>query len=71
MGGLVNRSKVLQRDIVVFAVARRGKRVVAAGRAAVERLKPGARATFQVFFIGDPRGARLTLAAPPTSFGQA
>lgn len=69
VGRLVNRSKVLQRDIVVHAVARRGGRIVAAGRAAVERLKPGARATYQVFFIGNPRGARITLAAPPTTFG--
>ena len=71
VGKLVNRSQVLQRNIVVHAVARRGNRIVAAGRAAIERLKPGARATFQVFFIGNPRGARITLAAPPTSFGQA
>jgi hypothetical protein len=70
VGRLVNRSKVLQRNIVVYAVARKGNRIVAAGRAAVERLKPGASAAYQVFFIGDPRGARLTLAAPPTRFGQ-
>jgi hypothetical protein len=71
VGRLVNRSRVLQRNIVVYAVARKGKRIVAAGRAAVERLKPGASAAYQVFFIGDPRGARITLAAPPTRFGQA
>jgi hypothetical protein len=71
VGKLENRSKVLQRNIVVHAVARKGKRIVAAGRAAIEKLKPGARATYQVFFIGDPRGARITLAAPPTTFGQA
>jgi hypothetical protein len=70
VGRLVNRSKVLQRNLVVYAVARKGNRIVAAGRAAVERLKPGASAAYQVFFIGDPRGARLTLAAPPTRFGR-
>lgn len=69
VGRLINRSRVLQRNIVVHAVARKGGRIVAAGRAAVERLKPGASAAYQVFFIGDPRGARLTLAAPPTRFG--
>jgi hypothetical protein len=67
VGKLVNRSKVAQRNIVVFAVARKGKRIVAAGRGAVERLKPQDDATYQVFFIGDPRGARLTLTAPPTT----
>jgi hypothetical protein len=71
VGKLENRSRVLQRNIVVHAVARRGERIVAAGRAAIEKLKPGARATYQVFFIGDPRGARITLTAPPTTFGQA
>jgi hypothetical protein len=70
VGRLVNRSRVLQRNIVVHAVARRRGRIVAAGRAAVERLKPGASAAYQVFFIGDPRGARITLAAPPTRFGR-
>ena len=61
-----NRSKVELRKLVVFAVARRGGRVVAAGRAQIPRLKPGKRARFQVFFIGDPRGARLELSAPPS-----
>lgn len=67
IGRLVNRSAVLQRDIVIHAVARRGGRIVAAGRGAIERLKPHASATYQIFFIGNPRGARLTLAAPPTT----
>jgi hypothetical protein len=67
VGKVVNRSDVLQRNVVVHAVARKGGRIVAAGRGAIERLKPRARATYQIFFIGNPRGARLTLAAPPTS----
>jgi hypothetical protein len=65
-GKAVNHSKVLQRNLVIHGVARKGGRIVAAGRSMIERLKPGARATYQVFFIGDPRGAQLTLAAPPT-----
>jgi hypothetical protein len=69
VGRITNRSRVLQRNIVVHAVARKAGRIVAAGRGAVERLKPGASAAYQVFFIGDPRGARITLAAPPTRFG--
>jgi hypothetical protein len=67
VGKLVNRSELLQRNIVVYAVARKGGRIVAAGRGAVAKLRPRADATYQVFFIGDPRGARLTLAAPPTT----
>jgi hypothetical protein len=51
----------------VFIVARRGERVVAAGRSIVPRLKAGASVSFTAFLIGDPRDARLTAAAPPTT----
>jgi hypothetical protein len=67
VGKLHNRSDVLQRNIVVYAIARKGKRIVAAGRGAVEKLKPRDDATYQVFFIGDPRGARISVTAPPTT----
>ena len=65
-GFVANRSRVEQRKLVVFAVARRGARVVAAGRGQVNRLKPGKRARYSIFFIGDPRGAKVSVAAPPT-----
>lgn len=65
---IVNGSQVEQRRLAIFCVARRGARVVAAGRAIVDRLAPaGARPVrFTVFFIGNPRGARLSFSAPPT-----
>jgi hypothetical protein len=66
VGRVTNRSDVEQRRLVVSCVARRGDRVVAAGRAIVNRLAPGKSASFHVFFIGDPRGARMTVVAPPT-----
>lgn len=66
-GSIANRSRLLQRELTLFAVARRGRRVVAAGRGQIERLKPGRRARYQIFFIGDPRGARIEIAAPPTT----
>jgi hypothetical protein len=66
VGNVVNRSQVDQRRLIVFAVARRGSRIVAAGRAIVERLRAGKTNRFTTFFIGDPRGAQLELAAPPT-----
>jgi hypothetical protein len=68
VGLAANRSKVELRKVVVFAVARRGGRVVAAGRGQITRLKPGKRVRFQAFFIGDPRGARVELIAPPPAF---
>lgn len=66
VGRVTNRSGVEQRRLVVSCVARKGERVVAAGRAIVNRLAPGKSAPFHVFFIGDPRGARMTVVAPPT-----
>jgi hypothetical protein len=66
VGFVANRSHVDQRKLVIFAVARKGRRVVAAGRAQINRLKARKRARYTIFFIGDPRGARISLEAPPT-----
>lgn len=67
-GKVTNRSDLLQRKLVIYAVARKDGKVVAAGRGQVERLKPHAAAGYQIFFIGNPEGARIELAAPPTTF---
>jgi hypothetical protein len=67
-GILRNPSGVEQHQLTVYAVAERGGRVVAAGRAGIERLKARATAPFRIFWIGDPTGARLSLFAPPTEF---
>jgi outer membrane murein-binding lipoprotein Lpp len=67
VGTIANRSGVEQRNLVIYAVARRAGRIVAAGRGAVERLKPKSSLSYQVFFIGNPNGARIALTAPPTS----
>jgi len=68
-GFAANRSRVEQRKLIVFAVARKGSRVVAAGRAQINRLQAGKRARYTVFFIGNPRGARISVSAPPTRLG--
>lgn len=66
-GTVVNRSRVEQRLLVVSCIARKGGRIVAAGRAQIERLKVGPKKVpYHVFFIGDPRGAQLSVSAPPT-----
>ncbi|MEY2515811.1 MAG: hypothetical protein QOJ89_3169 [bacterium] len=68
VGRVVNASPIAQQRLVVFATARRGGRIVAAGRAVVPLLRPGRKgARFTVFFVGDPAGAKLTLQAPPVS----
>ena len=66
---VVNHSATAQGQVPVFAVAVRGGRVVAAGRAVVPALagRAGASAAIQVFLIGNPAGAQLELTAVPTA----
>jgi hypothetical protein len=45
-------------------IANRGGEVVAAGTSIVKGLAPGASQSFQGVFVGDPRGAKLTVSAP-------
>lgn len=65
----VNRSDVAQENLVIAGVARRGGKVVAAGRAIVPRLRANDSERFQIFFIGDPRDAELTFDAQPSTLG--
>jgi hypothetical protein len=67
-GTLRNTSAIEQQKLMVYAVAERHGKVVAAGRAGVERLKAHDKATFKVFWIGDPKGAKVSVFAPPTVF---
>lgn len=67
VGRAVNGSAIEQRDLVISCVARRGGRVVAAGRAIVPVLRANGRATIHVYFIGDPTGAELTFEAQPST----
>jgi hypothetical protein len=68
-GTIANHSGAEQSELVVYALARKGNRVVAAGRAVLASLAPGASAPFQAFFVGAPAGGRLQLSAPPTALG--
>lgn len=65
-GRVVNESGVDQKDLILYAVAERKGRIVAAGRGQIEDLKAdGKPKVFHIYFIGDPRGAKLTVVAPP------
>ncbi|MDA0174257.1 hypothetical protein OJ998_34475 [Solirubrobacter taibaiensis] len=66
VGTVANRSDIEQRRLVVFVAARKDNRIVAAGRAIVEKLAPGKSTTFTAFLIGNATGAELSAAAPPT-----
>ena len=67
-GTIANRSTVAQKRLTIFCVARKGSKIVAAGRAILDALPAaGAKPTkFTVFFIGNPKGAKLSFSAPPT-----
>lgn len=66
-GKVTNPSKILQKKLVLYAVARKGGKVVAAGAGGIEKLRPGKSAGYQIFFIGKPKGAKITIATPPTT----
>lgn len=68
-GTVRNHAGVQLADVPIFAVALRGGRVVAAGRALVPRLpaRPGPKPVrFRLYFIGSPRGARVELSVAPS-----
>lgn len=66
-GTVVNRTGEDQKRLLFYAVARQGGKVVAAGRGAIEHLKPDTKKLFyNVYFIGDPTGADVELSYYPT-----
>ncbi len=69
VGAVRNRSTVTQQALVVYVVARRAGRVVAAGRAILPEVSPGAAVPFQAFLVGSSAGAKLEASAPASTFG--
>lgn len=67
-GSVANRSAVLQANLVVYAIARRAGKTVAAGRAVLPEVAAGASVPFQIYFVGNPRGAQIEVSAPATTF---
>lgn len=72
-GVVRNLSPVEQRRLTIFAVALKGSKIVAAGRAVVDKLGPkGSKGQrFSIYFTGDPSGATLHVDAPPSTFAGA
>jgi hypothetical protein len=68
-GTVRNRSTITQQSLVVYVVARRAGRIIAAGRAILPEVSPGASLPFQAFLVGAPRGAPLQAGAPATTLG--
>lgn len=69
-GEVVNESGEDIERVLLYAVARQGGRIVAAGRGAIEPLKGTPKpAPYNIYFIGDPAGAELTVSEFPTLGG--
>ncbi len=68
-GTMVNHSTLTQQNLAVLAVARRGGKVVAAGRALVSTVPAGGSSPFQIFFIGNPSASTLEVSAPARTLG--
>lgn len=66
-GTVHNDSAVAQRELVVYGDARRGGRIVAAGRAVLSEVAAHGSSPFQVLFIGSASGARVEASAPPST----
>jgi hypothetical protein len=71
-GTVSNHSQTTQQNLVVYAVARRASKIVAAGRAVLPEVTAGTNAgtnvPFQIYFVGDPSGAQIQTNAPATTF---
>jgi hypothetical protein len=69
-GTVVNPSRRVLRNVPIFAVALKGSRVVAAGRALVPKLPAAGspkKVVFRLFFVGKPRGARIAVTVAPNA----
>jgi hypothetical protein len=65
-GKVVNRTGEEQQRLLLYVIARKGGRIVAAGRGAIDHMKASAKPLhYDVFFIGDPAGAALELTQFP------
>ena len=67
-GTASNKSEIEQVDLVLYAIARKNGKIVAAGRGQIANLKTsGKPASYHIFFIGNPTGADVTVVAPPVN----
>ena len=66
-GEVVNESGEDLERLLLYAVARDGGKIVAAGRGAIEPLKDKPKPVlYNVFFIGNPKGTEVTVTQLPT-----
>ena len=63
-----NGTGIPQYGLDVYAVARKGDRYVAAGRASLTHLGVDQSAQLRLNLVGDPKGSQIQIYAPPTLF---
>ena len=66
VGTVQNKSKKPITVLPIFAVATSGGKVVAAGRAIVQKIAASKKANYRILLAGDPAGAELSTYAAPT-----
>ncbi len=71
-GNVENESGEKVDRLLLYAVARNGEEVIAAGRGAIEKIKPEPKPLpYNVYFIGDPAGGMVEMSLFPTLPGVA
>lgn len=65
---VANHTGMPQYDLAVYAWAEKGGRYVAAGQGSIQDLSTNETARVNLKLVGDPRGAQIHVAAPPTIF---
>lgn len=65
-GTATNKSGERQERLLLYGVAKQGDKVVAAGRAAIEKMNPDRNRAYHIFFVGDPEGADIEVSYFPT-----
>ncbi|HEU4461013.1 MAG TPA: hypothetical protein VFR75_00330 [Solirubrobacterales bacterium] len=66
-GNAENESGEKVDRLLLYAVAREGEKVIAAGRGAIEKIKPAPKPLpYNVYFIGDPAGGEVEMSWFPT-----
>jgi hypothetical protein len=69
-GNVENKSGEKVDRLLLYAVAREGSKVIAAGRGAIEKVKPEPKPLpYNVYFIGDPTGGEVEMTLFPTLSG--
>lgn len=66
-GSVVNKTGEEQERLLLYGIARKGDKVVAVGRGAIEHMKATTKPLhYDIFFIGNPTGAQVEVTQFPT-----